>query len=147
MRDRLVKLSLAPVILSGAVALWPADAAAAASAPAEKAKICADAEKRYQKLFGKPSRDEDVTVVTMYKYTFCPPRLEVKRGATVRWVNVDKRTSHSVWFKIAGRPESERVFSEEKVEMTLDLEPGEHAYICGPHAEQEGMRGTLVVTP
>jgi plastocyanin len=70
----------------------------------------------------------------------------VKQGATVRWINVDRRTSHSVWFKEAGRGESERAFPEELVEMTIDLPPGEHPYLCGPHWEREGMVGRLRVT-
>ena len=108
-------------------------------------KRCEKAEKRYQKLFGKPSAEEDVTVVKMYKYTFCPIEVEVKQGTTVRWVNVDKRTSHSVWLKEAGKEESDRLFSEEKVEMTFDLPPGDYPYLCGPHWKDEGMTGTVRV--
>ena len=77
----------------------------------ERKKICAKAEERYQELFGKPSAEADVAIVTMHKYNFCPHKLTVKKGTTVRWVNVDKRTSHSVWFKLAGKPESDRLFS------------------------------------
>ena len=111
----------------------------------ERTKICAGAEKRYQKLFGKPSAEEGVPVVTMYKYTFCPHKLTVKQGTTVRWVNVDRRTSHSVWFKLAGKPETERLFSEEKVEMSFDMPAGEYPYLCGPHHESDGMTGTVTV--
>ena len=81
----------------------------------------------------------------MYKYTFCPHEMDVKQGATVRWVNVDRRTSHSVWFKVIGKPESDRLFSEEKVEMIIDMPPGDFPYLCGPHGEQEGMTGQLTV--
>ncbi len=111
----------------------------------ERARICAKAEKRYQKLFGKPSSDEDVTIVTMHKYTFCPHELTVKKGTNVRWVNVDKRTSHSVWFKLAGKLESERLFSEEKVEVVFDMPAGDYPYLCGPHHKDEGMTGTITV--
>jgi len=110
-------------------------------------KICEKAEQRYQKLFGKPSADEDFTIVKMYKYTFCPRHLKIKKGTKVRWVNVDKRTSHSVWFKEQGGDESDRVFSEEFVDMVLDLPPGVNPYICGPHGEKEGMRGTITLLP
>ena len=113
----------------------------------DKAKICKDAEARYQKLFGKPSKDGPDVVVLMYKYTFCPSVLEVKQGAKIRWVNVDKRTSHSVWFKEAGKPESDRVFGEEHVPMTADMAPGTYPFICGPHGERQGMRGTLTIVP
>ncbi len=111
----------------------------------KRMKRCGEAEKRYQELFGKPSAEEDVSVVKMYKYTFCPIEVEVKQGATVRWVNVDKRTSHSVWLKEAGKEESDRLFSEEKVEMTFDLPPGDYPYLCGPHWKDEGMTGTVRV--
>ncbi len=111
----------------------------------EREKICTKAEERYQELFGKPSADEDVTIVKMYKYTFCPHDLMVKKGTKVRWVNVDKRTSHSVWFQEAGKEESERLFSEETVDMTFDMPAGAFPYICGPHHKQEGMTGTVTV--
>jgi plastocyanin len=29
--------------------------------------------------------------------------------------------------------------------MKVSLAPGEHRYLCGPHWEQDGMVGTLVV--
>ena len=109
-------------------------------------KICAEAEERYQELFGDESVEEGVVVIKMYKYTFCPIDLEVKPGTTLRWINVDKRTSHSVWFKEQGQEESERLFPDEFVEMTLD-EAGTFNYVCGPHHEQENMRATVTVTP
>lgn len=112
----------------------------------ERKKICNDAEQRYQKLFGKPSAEEDVTIVKMYKYNFCPPQLEVKQGTTVRWVNVDRRTSHSVWLKEAGKPESDRLFSEEHTQMKFDLPVGEYPYLCGPHWKDDGMTGRVIVS-
>ena len=112
----------------------------------ERKKICNDAEQRYQKLFGKPSAEEDVTIVKMYKYNFCPPQLEVKQGTTVRWVNVDRRTSHSVWLKEAGKPESDRLFSEEHTQMRFDLPVGEYPYLCGPHWKDDGMTGRVIVS-
>jgi plastocyanin len=130
-----------------AVAAAPGQGAGplAADSEAERAKICKKAEARYQELFGKPSSEEPVTIVKMYKYTFCPTVLKVKRGAVVRWVNVDKRTSHSVWFKQQGKPESDRLFSGEHVEMKLDFPPGDLDYICGPHGEQEDMRASIII--
>ena len=109
-------------------------------------KICAEAEERYQELFGDQPVEEGVVVIKMYKYTFCPIDLDVKPGTTLRWINVDKRTSHSVWFKEQGQEESERLFPDEFVEMTLD-EAGTFNYICGPHGDQENMRATVTVTP
>lgn len=117
-----------------------------ASSDAETEKICAQAEERYQELLGDQPPEEGVVVVLMYKYTFCPPDLEVKAGTTMRWINVDKRTSHSVWFKEDGKPESDRLFPEEFVDMTLD-EAGSFNYICGPHGDQEKMRGKVTVVP
>lgn len=113
----------------------------------EQKEICAEAEKRYLEMFGKPPSNESAAVVTMYKHTFCPPELTVKAGSRVRFVNVDKRTSHSFWFKDAGHPESERFFSGEGAEMVIDLPPGEHTYLCGPHWDQEKMIGRLIVVP
>lgn len=118
----------------------------AAPSEAERAKICEKAEQRYQKLFGKPSKDEPVTIVKMYKYTFCPTVLKVKQGTTVRWVNVDKRTSHSVWMKDQGKEESDRLFSEENVEIKMDFPPGDLGYICGPHFKEEDMRARIIIT-
>lgn len=130
-------------------ALLAAGAATAQEMDEKTALICAEAEERYQELFGHPSAEADgVVVVTMFKYTFCPPALTVAPGTTVRWVNVDKRTSHSVWFNAAGLPESERMFPEEDVEMTF-LEPltGENTYLCGPHWDTHGMIGRITVAP
>lgn len=112
----------------------------------KRAKICAKAEKRYQKLHEKPSTSEDVTVVMMHKYTFCPPHVTVKQGAVVRFINVDKRTSHSVWFKQSGKKESDRLFGEEMVEITFNLPVGDYPYLCGPHWKEEGMTGKVTVT-
>ncbi len=119
----------------------------AQTAEEERIKICNKAEKRYQKLFGHPSSDEDVTIVMMHKYTFCPPHVEVKQGTTVRFINVDKRTSHSVWFKESGKDESDRLFGEEKVEIKFDFPPDDYPYLCGPHWKEEGMIGTVTVKP
>ncbi len=120
--------------------------AARAGSDSKTAKICAAAEARYVELFGKAPSEEPVTVVTMYKYTFCPVDLTVKPGTTVRWVNVDKRTSHSVQVPNTGEPESDRMFSEESFEMTFD-KPGLFGYICVPHWEEYEMIGSVIVKP
>jgi plastocyanin len=129
------------------VAVFLVQPATAQEMTAEQKQICAEAQARYKDLFGKLPSEEKVTVVLMYNMTFCPLRLQVKAGTTVRWVNVDKRTSHSVWFKDDGRPESDRKFPEEALEMPIDLPPGEHIYWCGPHGERENMRATITVVP
>lgn len=114
--------------------------------PAKIAKRCAKAEARYVKLYGKKPTEEDVHVVMMYKYTFCPEVIDVKLGDTVRWVNVDKRTSHSTWFKEAGKEEDARLFPEESAEMTFDFATGEFPYLCGPHWDSDDMIGRVIVS-
>jgi len=114
---------------------------------AERAAICAEAEERYVEMTGQASTDaEGVTVVTMYKYNFCPAQITVPVGTTVRWVNVDKRTSHSVLSPDADMPESDRAFPEEHIEFTF-LVPGDQTYLCGPHWEVRDMIGMVTVEP
>ena len=112
----------------------------------EIAAICAEAEERYQELYSDMPIEPGTVVIKMYKYTFCPIDLTVSLGTKIRWINVDKRTSHSVWFKEAGQEESERLFPDEFVEMTMD-EPGAFNYECGPHGEQQNMRAKVTVAP
>ena len=81
--------------------------------------------------------------VSIDDYKFKPERLTVKAGATVKWTNNEKRTSHSVWFKNAGEPESERFFPGESWQRTFD-KPGTYPYTCGPHPE---MKGVIEVVP
>ena len=89
----------------------------------------------------------DPAVVLLYNYTFCPREIRVKTGATLRFLNVDRRTSHSVWFKAAGKAESERFFPGEHVDVVIDLPPGTHDVLCGPHWEHQAMRAIVVVEP
>jgi plastocyanin len=134
---------IVPLIL----ALGFAFQAHAETDPDKIAKICAEADARYTEAYGHPPAEEEgVTVVLMYKYTFCPERVEVPLGSTVRWVNVDKRTSHSTWFRDAGEPEGDRLFPEDSAEQTFEI-PGEFDYLCGPHWESHDMIGKVLVTP
>lgn len=111
------------------------------------AEVCAEAEQRYVEMFDQPSSEaEGVVVVTMYKYHFCPAHITVPVGTTVRWVNVDKRTSHSIIVPDSGVPESDRAFPEEKIEFTF-LEAGDQNYLCGPHWETQNMIGMVTVEP
>lgn len=142
MRPIRLHFLLAPLLALSAVA-----GPASAVSPEEQAAICAEAAERYKEMFGKAMTDEPVQIVGMYKYTFCPPKLDVKRGTKVRFVNLDKRTTHSFWFRDAGKPESERFFGGEGTEMEIDLPPGSHTYLCGPHYEREGMIGEITVSP
>jgi plastocyanin len=129
------------------IALLVSAGPAPAATPEETAAICEEAARRYQEQFGSAQASSPEPVVAMYKHTFCPRRLTVKQGAAVKFVNVDKRTSHSFWFRDAGKPESERFLPGEGATMTIDLPPGEHSYLCGPHWEREDMTGSLTVTP
>lgn len=134
------------VVRKLSIAVVPFMLATSPSLAEELSPECAEAEERYVKLFGQPSSDADgVTVVTMYKYKFCPENLTVPVGTTVRWVNVDKRTSHSVHLKEAGEPESDRLFPEEVFEFTF-LSAGDQNYLCGPHWDTQKMIGMVTVT-
>jgi plastocyanin len=146
MRQMIRLKMLAPLTVALAVAaLAPLPANAGGDDP-EAVKICKEAGERYQELYGDLPAEEGVVIVKMYKYHFCPGRLEIPVGTKVRWINVDKRTSHSVWFKEQGEEESERMFPEEFTEKNFE-QAGEFPYICGPHGEREDMRGGVVVTP
>lgn len=118
-------------------------AASSAFADEDAAALCAEAEARYVEMFGAPSAEaEGVVVVKMYKYNFCPAAITVPVGTTVRWANVDKRTSHSV--KVPDEPESDRAFPEEVIEFTF-LTEGDQDYLCGPHWETQKMIGMVTV--
>lgn len=72
------------------------------------------------------------------KYRFEPAELSIRPGDTVRWVNREARTSHSL--VIRGQ-ESPRLFPGESWEYRFD-EAGRYEYFCGPHPE---MKGVVVV--
>ena len=109
------------------------------------ADVCPEAEARYRELYGRSHTAEPVRTVLMYKYRFCPANVTVKAGERLRYINVDKRTSHSVWLKDAGQSESERVFGEGVIEVDTRLPNGEHQVLCGPHWQSDGMIGTIIV--
>ncbi len=79
--------------------------------------------------------------VSVKEYKFLPQEVRIKVGDTVKWINLEKRTSHSVLFLSEGGFESERFFPEESWKRTFD-KPGTYKYRCGPHEE---MKGTIVV--
>jgi plastocyanin len=80
-------------------------------------------------------------VVGIQRMQFMPPTLTVKVGTTVRWMNNEKRTSHSVRFLQGSGLESERMLPGESWERRFDA-AGIYLYQCGPHPE---MQGTIVV--
>lgn len=76
-------------------------------------------------------------VVEIQGYQFQPPALTIKAGDSVRWVNREKRTSHSILFKEDAVLESERLFPDESWSRRFDI-PGTFPYTCGPHPEMSG---------
>lgn len=79
--------------------------------------------------------------VTIQNYRFSPQEVRIKVGASVRWVNHEKRTSHSVLFQAEGGLESERLFPGEHWQRTF-TQRGSYHYRCGPHEE---MQGSIIV--
>ncbi len=115
MRQRSLNRRTASTLLAGA-ALWPLARTAAAAEPVE---------------------------VQIKDYKYAPAQLTVKVGTTVKWVNREKRTTHSILFTGPGGFESERMFADEAWQRTFD-KPGSYPYSCGPHPE---MKGQIDVTP
>lgn len=79
----------------------------------------------------------EVTEVRIRDYRFVPERVVVKAGTAVRWVNDEKRASHSIVFP-AERVESERLMNGDAWQRTFD-KPGVYAYTCEPHPEMKGI--------
>lgn len=79
--------------------------------------------------------------VEIRAYAFSPAELSVPAGTTVRWVNREKRTAHSVRFTGAQGFESPRFFPDEHWEHRFE-QAGRYPYECGPHPE---MKGVVVV--
>lgn len=110
--------------------------------PAEREAICTEAAPRLRDWLADHPVAPGTVVVATWKEVFCPEKITVKAGEKVLFVNVEKRTSHSVWFKVDGRAESQRFFPDESLEQPADLAEGDHDYVCGPHP---WMRGKITV--
>jgi len=80
---------------------------------------------------------EQSVEVSIVNYTFMPQEVSIRVGDTVKWVNREKRTSHSVLFPQEGGRESERLFPEESWQRQF-TQPGQYPYHCGPHPEMKG---------
>jgi plastocyanin len=76
--------------------------------------------------------------VTIQDYKFLPAEVRIKAGDTVKWINMEKRTSHSVLFPAENGLESERMFPQEHWQRTF-VKPGSYSYRCGPHEEMKGL--------
>lgn len=126
------------VALSGAAAV----AQDAKLSPEERAAVCGEAAERLKDWTADHPVAPDTHPVAIWKEVFCPEALTVTAGETVLFVNLEKRTSHSVWFRTDGRAESPRFFPDETFAQPVDLGTGDHDYVCGPHP---WMRGRLTV--
>jgi plastocyanin len=89
-------------------------------------------------LMPLPAPAQIVVEVRIASYRYDPAEVHIKPGDTVRWVNDEKRTSHSILFPAEGGRESERIFPGESWERRFDA-PGRHVYRCGPHPEMTGV--------
>ena len=89
-----------------------------------------------------PQRDVALALqtveVTIKDYRFSPAEVRIKAGDTVKWINQEKRTSHSVLFPAENGLESERLFPDERWQRTF-TQPGSYSYRCGPHEEMKGL--------
>jgi plastocyanin len=81
---------------------------------------------------------QQVVEVAIQDYRFTPREVRIKAGDTVKWINREKRTSHSVLFPAENGLESERLFPQEQWQRTFG-QPGRHEYRCGPHEEMKGV--------
>jgi plastocyanin len=84
--------------------------------------------------------DAPVVEVVVEQYAFRPAELKVRTGTTVRWLNREPRTSHSIRWEEG--PESDRFFPGERYERRFER-AGRYMYSCGPHPE---MKGIVIVT-
>ncbi len=71
-------------------------------------------------------------------YRYQPAEVRIKAGDTVKWVNNERRTSHSILFPDENGLESTRIFPGESWERKF-VQPGRYGYTCGPHPEMKGV--------
>ncbi len=82
--------------------------------------------------------DGDENLVIIKDFKFIAQEITVKRGATVRWENREKRQYHSVWFEALGEEEPDYIFPDESYEREF-TDAGSFPYRCGPHPEMTGV--------
>ncbi len=78
-----------------------------------------------------------VDVITQ-DYRFQPQEVLIETGDSVRWLNKEKRTSHSIVFSDSTGGESERFFPNESWQRRFE-NVGTYPYQCGPHPEMTGV--------
>lgn len=93
-------------------------------------------------LFSLVAMAQTTVEVGIADYRFAPPSVSIQAGDSVRWINREKRTSHSVQFPDENGLESERLFPGEHWQRRFD-KAGRYPYQCGPHPE---MKGEVLVT-
>lgn len=79
----------------------------------------------------------EAVTVEIREYRFTPAEVKVPAGSTVKWVNREKRTTHTVRFTGPDAMESDRLFPDDTWERRFDR-PGRWPYECGPHPEMKG---------
>lgn len=89
-------------------------------------------------VFSFGASAQQTVEVVIQDYKFLPAEVRIKAGDTVKWINMEKRTSHSVLFPAENGLESERLFPGESWKRTFAM-PGRHDYRCGPHEEMKGV--------
>ncbi|MBK7900708.1 MAG: cupredoxin domain-containing protein [Azonexus sp.] len=80
----------------------------------------------------------ETVTVEIQNYSYIPAEVRIRIGDTVRWINKEKRTSHSILFPAEGGLESERIFPEETWQRSFP-KAGSYPYTCGPHPEMKGL--------
>lgn len=85
-----------------------------------------------------PVSAQQTVEVVVQNYRFEPAEVRIRPGDSVRWVNQEKRTSHSVQFSAEQGGESERFFPQESWQRRFDA-AGRYPYSCGPHPEMKGV--------
>ncbi len=88
-------------------------------------------------LVSLSAHGQQTVEVSIQDYRFTPQEIRIKAGDTVKWINREKRTSHSVLFPAGNGLESERLFPQEIWQRVFD-KPGSYEYRCGPHEEMKG---------
>ncbi|MBL8450702.1 MAG: cupredoxin domain-containing protein [Dechloromonas sp.] len=80
----------------------------------------------------------ETVTVEIQNYSYIPAEIKIRAGDTVRWINKEKRTSHSILFPAEGGLESERIFPDETWQRSFP-KAGSYPYTCGPHPEMKGL--------